>query len=83
MYNYFEYGLLSFAIAHIAYTFAFGFKPRDLKKLAMAVVTGCLAYAFIAPGVNGMLNIIAIVNASLLRSLLAFLFFARNRGVPV
>ena len=49
----FELGLLSFAIGHVFYTLAFGFKPRDYKKLLMSVVAGTVAYAYIAPGVKG------------------------------
>mgnify|MGYP001791566564 CR=1 FL=1 len=53
VFNYLEYGLLSFAISHICYTVAFGFKPRDLKKLLMFGVIGLLAYGYIAPSVGG------------------------------
>jgi len=51
----FEFGLLSFAIGHVFYTLAFGFKPRDYKKLLLSIVVGTLAYAYIAPGVKGIL----------------------------
>ena len=49
----FEPGLLAFAIAHICYTFAFGFKPRDYKKLGFFFGLAVAAYCYIVPGLDG------------------------------
>lgn len=53
VWDFFELGLLSFAIGHVCYTVAFGFSPRDYKKLAIGSIAGVLCYGYIFPGLNG------------------------------
>ncbi|CAH0560432.1 unnamed protein product [Brassicogethes aeneus] len=55
--NYFEVGMLCFAIGHVHYIFAFDFKPLNLRLGAVVGSTGALAISYLLPGLNGVLAI--------------------------
>ena len=48
--KYFMHGLVMFAIGHMFYTVAFGFRPLRLARLPPLVVAGGLVYGLLLPG---------------------------------
>ncbi|XP_019869562.1 lysoplasmalogenase-like protein TMEM86A [Aethina tumida] len=55
--GYFEPGMLSFAVGHVYYVLAFGFRPLNMKIGAFLCVLAAISLALLIPGLEGVLKV--------------------------
>ena len=57
---YFLLGMVLFALGHLSYMLAFGFRPFGLKEFVLSVTIGILVYSVLFPGLPSQLMTVAV-----------------------
>lgn len=53
--NYFIPGMIAFAVGHVNYIIAFGFKPLNLKVGAVVLIIDIAGIIYLSPGIKGII----------------------------